>query len=594
MEKSKKETKVRLGDVFRAFWVGIKHHKTAFYYAIFGGILGNALELVTPLGYKKFFDIISNATDKAAAIPALTHVIIIILILNAARWFIFRTSNFTITYFEAKVMARLRESSFNYMIDHSYTFFSNNFSGSLVQRIGRFVRSFEKLFDTLVYNFIPLIVTMIVVVVVILKQEPRIAYLILGWVLVTAIVSYIFSSWKLKYDVASAAADSKSTGYLADVITNQNNVANFAASDFEAKGYRGVSTTQAQAVLLTWNLSEVMNAVQSGLIIAIEFLLFYYGLKYWKSGAITIGTFVLIQVYVLNLSQKLWNLSNIVRNLYEGVADSKEMVEILKLPHEIRDLPHARTLSIDTGAIDFKDASFRFNESKNVLEDLTLSIQGGEKVALIGPSGVGKSTVVKLLLRMYDLKDGVISIDNQDIKIVTQESLRKNISLVPQDPILFHRSLMENIRYGRQDATDEEVKEAARLAHCDEFIESLPETYSTFVGERGIKLSGGERQRVAIARAILKNAPVLILDEATSSLDSHSEALIQDALDKLMKGKTTIVIAHRLSTIRKMDRIIVLKGGKVVEEGKHDELLKREESLYKNLWSLQAGGFLAS
>ena len=213
-------------------------------------------------------------------------------------------------------------------------------------------------------------------------------------------------------------------------------------------------------------------------------------------------------------------------------------------------------------------------------------------VTITGPSGAGKSTMVRLLMRMYDLSSGKVEIDGQNIKEVFQDSLRKNISLVPQDPILFHRTLMENIRYGREEATDEEVVEAARLAHCDEFIDVLPLKYETYVGERGIKLSGGERQRVAIARAILKNAPILVLDEATSSLDSHSENLIQDALDKLMKGKTVIVIAHRLSTIRKMNRVVVIDQGKITEEGSHEELLSRENSLYKKLWELQAGGFL--
>ena len=212
--------------------------------------------------------------------------------------------------------------------------------------------------------------------------------------------------------------------------------------------------------------------------------------------------------------------------------------------------------------------------------------------AIIGPSGCGKSTFIRLILRLYDLAGGKILIDDNDIHSVTQGSLRENVSLVPQDPVLFHRTLMENIRYGRKDATDEEVYQAARLAHCDEFVQALPLKYETYVGERGIKLSGGERQRIAIARAILKNAPILILDEATSSLDSESESLIQDALDVLMKNKTTIVIAHRLSTIRKMDRIIVMDGGAIIEDNTHDELLKNEHSLYGRLWKLQAGGFI--
>ncbi|HVU79954.1 MAG TPA: ATP-binding cassette domain-containing protein [Candidatus Paceibacterota bacterium] len=248
-------------------------------------------------------------------------------------------------------------------------------------------------------------------------------------------------------------------------------------------------------------------------------------------------------------------------------------------------------LKTTNGAIEFKNIEFHFSKTASILKDFNLVISGREKVALVGPSGAGKSTITKLLLRLYDIKSGSIEIDGQNIADVTQDSLRDAIAFVPQEPILFHRTLMENIRYGRRGASDEAVIEAAKKAHCHEFISKLPQGYDTFVGERGIKLSGGERQRVAIARAILKDAPILVLDEATSSLDSESEALIQDALEVLMRGKTVIVIAHRLSTIMKMDRIVVLEGGKVVADGTHDELLA-QKGLYHKLWSIQAGGFI--
>jgi len=326
---------------------------------------------------------------------------------------------------------------------------------------------------------------------------------------------------------------------------------------------------------------------------------------------ITIGVFVLLQAYVLNIINQLWGFTRLVRDLYQGYADSKEMVEINLLSHEIKDLPSAKELVVDKGEIEFNDITFGFNQMHQVLENINLTIKPGEKVALVGPSGAGKTTFVRLLLRLYSATSGKILIDGQDISEATQESLRKNISMVPQDPILFHRTLAENIAYGKIEEMQKEVpklakgepgsrsqsdlgkiKKAATLAHCDEFIKELPQGFETYVGERGIKLSGGERQRVAIARAILKNAPILILDEATSSLDSHSEMLIQDALNNLMAEKTTIVIAHRLSTIQKMDRIIVIDNGRIIEQGSHKDLLENENSLYKKLWELQAGGFL--
>jgi ATP-binding cassette subfamily B protein len=294
----------------------------------------------------------------------------------------------------------------------------------------------------------------------------------------------------------------------------------------------------------------------------------------------------------------LWGFTRLVRNVYQSYADSKEMVEILLLPHEIKDKPNAKELKVSKGEIKFENLVFNFNDTRKVLNDINLTIKPGEKIALIGPSGAGKTTFVRLLLRLYSPTSGKILIDHTDISETTQESLKKNISMVPQDSILFHRTLAENIAYGKRGATKKEIEKAATLAHCNEFINpptgGLPDGFQTYVGERGIKLSGGERQRVAIARAILKNAPILVLDEATSSLDSHSEMLIQDALNNLMAGKTVIVIAHRLSTIQKMDRIIVVDSGKIIEEGSHQELLAKEYSLYKKLWELQAGGFLKS
>jgi ABC-type multidrug transport system fused ATPase/permease subunit len=289
---------------------------------------------------------------------------------------------------------------------------------------------------------------------------------------------------------------------------------------------------------------------------------------------------------------RLWDLGNALKKLYEAFADATEMVEILNTPHDITDAPNASTLRVAKGAIVFKDVNFSFNESRGILSDFNLEIPSHQKVALVGPSGAGKTTITKLMLRFYDVTSGGIYIDNQNIAKATQRSLRNSVAFVPQEPVLFHRTLMDNIRYGRRDATDEEVMEAAKQAHCEEFIAKTPHGYQTYVGERGIKLSGGERQRIAIARAILKDAPILVLDEATSSLDSESESLIQDALEKLMEGKTVIAIAHRLSTVMKMDRIVVIENGAVVTSGTHDELVAHEGGLYKKLWEIQAGGFL--
>lgn len=326
--------------------------------------------------------------------------------------------------------------------------------------------------------------------------------------------------------------------------------------------------------------------------IAFNIVLIGGAIFYWQQGVLTVGDFMLIQMYVMGLMNRIWNVGRNIRQLYEAFAEATEMLDIIELTPDIVDKPDAKALAVSEGDIVFDRVRFAYHEGQNVLSDFDLHIAPHEKVALVGLSGAGKTTITKLLLRLYDIQDGAIRIDGQSIADVTQESVRRAIAFVPQEPVLFHRTLMENIRYGRAGATDEEVIAAAKQAHCYEFISHYPEGFETMVGERGVKLSGGERQRVAIARAILKNAPILVLDEATSSLDSESEHLIQDALTTLMEGKTVIAVAHRLSTVMKMDRIIVMEQGAVTLSGTHDALLSHEENLYKKLWEIQAGGFL--
>ena len=592
MIKNTEKQKARLKDVLLAYWEAIKPQKVAMYFTLCAFTLNSILMLIVPLFYKKFFDLLVSLTNKTLLYPELLKLLLIILLIHFVGWVLLRGAFFVLNDFESSTMARLRQISFDYMIKHSYSFFTHNFAGALVQRVGRFSRSFERLYDTLVFNIIPLLIHVVGVLIIVWLEKPIISYIIFVWILAIFIISFLFSRWKVKYDVESAKADSTTTAVLADNISNQNTVILFNNFDFESKSFKGTTNDQAKIQRFTWNLGNIFDGTQGLLIVIVEFLIFYYAVKYWQVGSITIGTFVLLQAYVLGLSHRLWDLGKIIRNLYEAFADSKEMVDILITPHEIKDLPGAKDLEVKNGEIVFEEVCFNFNETRSVLDKFELKIKGGEKIALIGPSGAGKSTIVKLLLRMHDLTSGRITIDGQDIKRITQQSLRKSISLVPQDPVLFHRTLFENICYGKPTATKEEVFHVAKLAHCAEFIDELPLKYDTLVGERGVRLSGGERQRIAIARAILKNSPILILDEATSSLDSHSESLIQDALDKLMEGKTSIVIAHRLSTIRKMDRIVVIKDGNVHEEGSHADLLAKRGGLYKKLWKLQAGGFI--
>ncbi len=585
--------KVKLRDILGAFWRGIKPQRRFLFVLIGSIILANIVITLIPIFYKEFFDIIVSGNDKIIIARRLLTIISYIAILNGLFWSLYRVATLTNNSYQPIVMANLKQQSYDYLMDHSYSFFASNFVGSLVQKVNRFARAFERLSDNFTWNLLPLLVRVVSIIIVVLFINRWIALVILIWMAIFLSFNIVFSKWKLKYDIKVAEIDSKATGYLADTITNQNTISLFSGLNQERLGYKKVTDEQAKITRFAWNLDAVIEGGQAFLGFAIEFILFFFAIYYWQIGLITVGVFVLLQAYVIDLIHQLWGFTRIVRDVYQSYADTKEMVEIMFLPHEIKDSPTAKEIIVKEGKIEFRNLSFSFNETRKVLGDINLEIKPGEKVALVGPSGAGKTTFVRLLLRLYQPTSGEILIDNQDISKTTQESLRKNIAMVPQDPILFHRTLVENIGYSNKDARKEEIEKAAELAHCDEFIKDLPFGFETYVGERGIKLSGGERQRVAIARAILKNAPILILDEATSSLDSHSELLIQDALQNLMAGRTTIVIAHRLSTIQKMDRIVVIDNGKVIEQGSHSELLKQGGSLYKKLWSLQVDGFLA-
>lgn len=577
------------GLVIKYFWQVMRRFKLSFFTIISGSVVSAGLDIYIPLQFLKLWNVLSS--NNFDLVFKARQIIIVIFLLGLIRWTIRRAVGFSNSYFQANVMASLREQAFSYMIGHSHSFFANNFGGSLTQKINKYARAFEKLMDRLVNDGVPLIIRAVGTIVAIYTLAPKYSYILFVFCFIFIITALIYTRFKLKYDIVAALADTKTTGALADSISNHSSIQLFAGHDFEIEKVGGVIQDQRKATVYNWYLWEGLGSIQSFYFLIMEFIVFWIAIGDWKIGLITLPVIVLIQGYLIRLTENLWSFASIVRTFYDSFADAQEMALVLNTPYSIED-KITQNLEKIKGEVTFEKVTYVYDKNEiKVFDDFSLTIPRGQKIAIVGSSGAGKSTFVNLLMRLYNLTSGRILIDGIDVTTISQKNLREQIGFVPQDPVLFHRSLMENIRYGRRGATDEEVKNAAQLAHCDKFIDRLPQGYDTYVGERGIKLSGGERQRVAIARAILKDAPILVLDEATSALDSESEILIQDALRNLIKNKTTIVIAHRLSTVKTMDRIIVIEDGKIVEDDTHEQLIKKDEGTYKKLWNLQAGGF---
>src|SRR3989344_230079 len=503
--------------VLKVYGQRFRRHWQVASFGAFGLIIASALSIVTPLYYKQLLDLI--ATNNTVHDPAPLLVILLAIFGINFVGNIFRcTAQFAVAWLEARGMNELSQLGFANLLTHSYSFFINNFAGSLVRKVNRLSRSFEDVLDRIFYTLLSLIVSVIGITIVLFIRNVWLGAIFLGWALLFTAFQCVLAYYKMGYSIRAAEKDSESTGALSDALGNETAIKLFTGKAYEQSRFKIVADELSELRTRSWRFDEYINITQGLLAIVIEFGLMYAGVLLWQKGIITVGDFVLIQVYIINAIGQLWNFGNALRRVYESLADASEMVEILNQPQEIVDYLGAGVLVVPDGVIEFHNVDFNFKGTHSVLENFVLTIAAKEKVALVGPSGAGKTTVTKLLLRLHDIDGGEILIDGQNIAEVTQESLRNQIALVPQEPALFHRTLMENIRYGRRDASDEEVIEAAKKAHCFEFISKYPLGFETFVGERGVKLSGGERQRVAIARAILRNAPILILDEATSSL----------------------------------------------------------------------------
>ena len=525
------------------------------------------------------------------------HLIILAFILIASTVFLAIQSMLKHQSLAGNFPMRMRWNFHRLMLNQSMSFYQDEFAGRVAAKVMQTALAVRDMWFVLTDILVFVIIYFATMLGVVGTFNPMIIWPFLGWVLLYAGALLYFVPRLSEVSRKQADARALMTGRITDAYTNISTVKLFSHAGREAgyaqsamQEFLGTVHNQMRLVTMVETINHLLNML---LIIAGGGL----ALWLWSKGEVTVGGVAAITAMALRLNGishwVMWEMTS----LYEQVGTVQDGINTLSQPHNIVDVENAKTLSVTNGAVIFNQINFAYASQRLILSGFQLDIKPGEKVGLVGRSGAGKSTIVNLLLRFYDVQGGQIEIDGQDIKSVTQNSLRAHIGMVTQDTSLLHRSVRDNILYGRPDATEEEMIAAAKRAEAHDFILGLKDAkgrtgYDAHVGERGIKLSGGQRQRIAIARVMLKDAPILILDEATSALDSEVEAVIQQSLYQLMEGKTVVAIAHRLSTIAAMDRLIVLDNGKIVEQGTHKQLLK-QNGLYASLWARQSGGFLA-
>jgi ATP-binding cassette subfamily B protein len=572
----------------RLFWQAGLRHKRLLLLALLYPLGAILISTVAPLFIGKILAaIVSHDADPGRYIPYFVAAAILGVLANRFGF------GFLLAH-QAKTMSFLQMQALNTLLRRSVGFHNDNIGGKLVSDAIDYPTGYGQLANAIFINIIPFAVVLLVGSVLITMESWKLGAIIITMSVVSVTWGIIESRSRSPLRKKRLKATKAVTAHLADAILNVQTVKTFAHEADELATHKKLNKTLLEQRLHDWQLAAYQGSSRIAALLAMQLVFIVLTIHVIGNDPSLLGIGIFAFSFTITLSNKLFEINSMIRNIEDGLLNASPMTEIILEEPEIRDIHNAKPLDVKQGAIAFEQVDFAYKDNSaadSVFAGLQLNIKPGEKIGLVGQSGGGKSTLTRLLLRFEDINGGQITIDGQNIAQVTQASLRQAISYVPQEPLLFHRSIRENIAYGNWDASLEDVQTAAKKAHAHEFIEALQDGYDTIVGERGVKLSGGQRQRIAIARAILKNAPILILDEATSALDSESEVLIQDALWDLMKGRTTIVIAHRLSTIQKMDRIIVLDDGKIVEQGSHKELVK-QKGHYAKLWAHQSGGFI--
>jgi ATP-binding cassette subfamily B protein len=556
-----------------------------------GMMLATFTEVIVPVYAGRLVDAL--AEGRAAADVAL-HAFIVMAALGLTMVILRHFAWWAVVPFTLRIMRKVAQGAFQRVQRFSTDWHNNSFAGSIVRKITRGMWALDMINDVLLLALLPSLVVLVGTVVLLGQRWP-----IMGLVMAVGSIAYVMLTLTLATRVIAPASrlsnamDTRIGGVLADALSSNAVVKSFGAEAREDERLGRVVDKWSRRTHRTWMRHTWSGSGQLALLWFVRSAVTGTALWLWWVGRATPGeiTYVLTTYFVVH--GYLRDIGQHIHHLQRSVNEMEEMVHLYEQPLGVADSPEARPLHINAGEVRFDHVTFCYaGQDKPLYRDLNVRIAPGERIGLVGHSGSGKTTFVKLIQRLYDVTEGRVLIDGQNVATATQQSLRSQIAIVQQEPILFHRSLAENISYARPEASQAEIERAARLANAHDFIARLPRGYNTLVGERGVKLSGGERQRVALARAFLANAPILILDEATSSLDSESEALIQQAMDRLMASRTSIVIAHRLSTVRAMDRILVFEHGHIVEEGNHEALLRRPQGHYRRLFERQSGGIV--
>lgn len=575
-------------SILSFFWQHIKPYKWLYLVMLSAPIIGSFYPFAYNYAIKLFLD--TMASQDSVTYQDLLAPIIIFIAAQLILETVWRISNIAEWKAEPYVRRSILLKSYNYVQHHSYLFFQNNFTGTISSKLKGLLDGYDKFWAEMHHGLLLSILKSVVGLCALSIVSFNLGLFVFVWAVLYVPIMYKLSKRLNELSFEETESRHALIGQISDKITNIISLFAFASRKRELRSLDDqMSNDFIPKQIRTYKYDFKIQIIGAILYLIMFGFILFYMIHLRILGSISIGDFAFVFGIALIVAEDIWRATTSLQDFSRAMGDLKSALSILSVPQENLDQENAQPLVIKSPTIKFKNLSFGYDSKDSVFKDLNLSVKSGEKIGLVGHSGSGKSSLINLLLRYFNNDKGEILISDQNINEVTQDSLRENIAVIPQDTLLFHRSLMENIRYGKPTATDEEVIEASKRAHLHDFIMQLTEKYNAYVGERGIKLSGGQRQRIAIARAILKDAPILVLDEATSSLDSHTEQLIQDSLNFLIedKRKTVIAIAHRLSTLKHMDRIIVLDKGTIIEEDTHNKLIRNENSLYKKLWELQ-------